>query len=437
MTEIINYILGFLLGEEVSSDFVAQIGYTSNPGEFSQYKLVILPSSFFDKEIYGTMHSMPQLPLQIWEETLILFGKPITETIGDCTILHADLVASTYYLITRYEEMVNRESRDMHGRFSGKESLPYRAGFIDSPLVDEYGKILRSKLREAGVEISEPPKKIKKIYFTHDLDKLAHYRTVLALMVGILHGIRRPREGHRAIKSFWGGLNYDPWYTFPWMFNLDKIAKKALGTKRCESIVFIRAGGGIGKEDQPIMLFNMPDFQTFIKLCRKNGITLGLHVSYEAGINPKRIIDERRHLDRISKKKTLYSRHHYLNSREPEDMQALIDAKLTDDFTMSYADVAGFRLGTCRPVKWINPITQKLTSLTLHPLTIMDTTLSDPRYMFLNANAAYEYCVQLINVVESWNGELVLLWHNTSVVKDPKSYHRELYEKLIEYLKTK
>jgi len=256
-------------------------------------------------------------------------------------------------------------------------------------------------------------------------------------MVGILHGIRRPREGHRAIKSFWGGLNYDPWYTFPWMFNLDKIAKKALGTKRCESIVFIRAGGGIGKEDQPIMLFNMPDFQTFIKLCRKNGITLGLHVSYEAGINPKRIIDERRHLDRISKKKTLYSRHHYLNSREPEDMQALIDAKLTDDFTMSYADVAGFRLGTCRPVKWINPITQKLTSLTLHPLTIMDTTLSDPRYMFLNANAAYEYCVQLINVVESWNGELVLLWHNTSVVKDPKSYHRELYEKLIEYLKTK
>jgi hypothetical protein len=112
-------------------------------------------------------------------------------------------------------------------------------------------------------------------------------------------------------------------------------------------------------------------------------------------------------------------------------------AGITDDFTMGYADVAGFRLGTCRPVKWINPVLQELTSLTLHPLTVMDGSLSDKRYMFLNAHDAYEYTVRLIDVVEKWNGELVFLWHNTAVTKDPKLYHRYLYGKLIEYLKTK
>jgi hypothetical protein len=73
----------------------------------------------------------------------------------------------------------------------------------------------------------------------------------------------------------------------------------------------------------------------------------------------------------------------------------------------------------------------------MHPLTIMDRTLSDKRYMFLNAHEAYEYCIQLINVVENWNGELVLLWHNTSVEKTPQSYHRNLYESIIDHLKTK
>jgi hypothetical protein len=118
-------------------------------------------------------------------------------------------------------------------------------------------------------------------------------------------------------------------------------------------------------------------------------------------------------------------------------MMALIDAGITDDFTMGYADVAGFRIGTCRPVRWINPKTRELTSLMLHPLAMMDVTLSDKRYMNLSAHDAYEYCIRLINMVESWNGELVLLWHNTSVEDNPRSYHRKLYQDIISYLKNK
>jgi len=56
---------------------------------------------------------------------------------------------------------------------------------------------------------------------THDVDFLAHYRSVKGLLTGFWHGIRRPSETKEAINSFFGGLVFDPWYTFPFLFNLD------------------------------------------------------------------------------------------------------------------------------------------------------------------------------------------------------------------------
>lgn len=437
MTEIIEYIIHFLLGEEVSPEISSMVGYTTNKDEFHKYKIVILPSNFFSPEIYGTSESLPQLPLQLWEEAPILFGNPVVEQEENRRILHADLIASTYFLISRYEEMVRRNKRDVHGRFPGKESLPYRAGLIDSPLVEEYGKLLRTQLREVGCDVPEPPKQIQKIYLTHDIDQLSHYRSLRGFMGGLLRGIQRPKEGNKAIKSYFGGLKNDPWHTSPWLFKLDNSVRQVLGADRCEPIVFIKVGGGTHKEDKPFITHHIQDFQSLIKLSKRKNMTFGLHSSYEAGINPFRIADEKRHLERVSKKVITFNRHHYLDSREPEDMQELINNGITDDFTMGYADFSGFRLGTCRAVKWINPKTKELTSLTLHPLTIMDGSLSDKRYMFLNAHEAYEYCIRLIDMVESWNGELVLLWHNTTVEDTPRSYHRKLYLDIIKYLKTK
>lgn len=437
MSEIINYIVQFLLGDRVSPDVVSQIGYTSDPDQFGHYKLVIIPSQFFDEGVYGTMQSLPTLPLQIWEEVPILFGQPTVEQAGETRILHADLIASTYFLISRYEEMVRRDVRDVHGRFPGKESLPYRAGFIDRPLVEEYGKLLRAQLRDICCDISDPIKKIQKVFLTHDVDQIAHFRTIRGVLGGFLRGIKRPKEGQKALRSYFGGLRFDPWYTFPWMFKQDNDLKQVIGEERCEAVTFIRAGGGKRKEDKPIANLFLPDFQTLLRYCRKKNITIGLHASYEAGISPELISKEKKALDKISKTNTTYNRNHYLDSREPEDMQAIIDAGLTDDFTLGYADMAGFRLGTCRPVRWINPKTRQLSSLTLHALAIMDSSLSDKRYMYLNAHDAYQYCVQLIDSVENYNGELVLLWHNTTVEKTPQSYHRKLYRDITKYLQTK
>jgi hypothetical protein len=333
--------------------------------------------------------------------------------------------------------MVRKNVRDIYGRFPGKESLPYRAGFIDRPLVDEYGRLLRRQLREMGVEVPEPPKQIQKIYLTHDVDQIAHFRNVRSLIGGLLRGIKRPKEGQKAMKSFFGGLRYDPWYTFPFLFKIDNELKTKLGSDRCEIVIFIRSGGSKYKQDKPLANLVHPDYKNLLSYCNRKTINIGLHSSYEARVRPSLINEEKHKLEKVTKTKINYNRNHFLNSREPIDMLTLIGAGITDDFTMGYADMAGFRLGTCRPVKWINLLTREVSQLTLHFLTIMDGTLSDKRYMYMNAHEAYEYCQQLINYVESYNGELVLLWHNTSVEKTAQSYHRKLYRDLIKLLQTK
>jgi hypothetical protein len=431
MHEIISYIIRFLAGDHIQGNILKKVGYTSDEQEIKKYKVVIKPSGFFNDNLYGTEASIPALPLKLWEEVPILFGDETTETVGETLVIHADIIAGTYYLISRYEEMVRRKTRDPHSRFPGKESLPYRAGFIDRPIIEEWGLLLRNKLREAGLKVSEPPKEIRKIYLTHDVDQIAHYRNIRGMLGGVLRGIRRPKEAKQAIKSFFGGLIFDPWYTIPYLFKLDNELRQKTGNDRCEIITFIRSYSGKRKEDKPVVNLAHPDYQTLIRYTRRKKVSIGLHTSYEAGCNPELIADEKKLLEKFTRKEISYNRNHFLNNREPEDFEYLISNGITDDFSMGYADVAGFRLGTCKAVQWINPAKKQLTKLCLHHLTIMDVTLSEKRYMYMNAHDAFQYCESLINTVKNFNGEISLLWHNNSVEKHVNSYHRKLYRELL------
>lgn len=433
LPEIVDYIIRFLLCD-VNAEHSQSVGYTSIRDDFSKYKIVITPSGFFDEENYGTPGSIPSLPLNVWEETPILHGKPTATKVGETWIIHADIIASTFFLISRYEEVVRKDSRDEHGRFIGRESLLYKAGVLHRPIVDEYGKIVRSYLRKAGLPVVEPEDKISKIYLTHDVDQLAHYRNVRGMGGAISRFFKSPYQAFKAIQTYAGGIKFDPWYTFPWLFDLAFQLKQANQTTKIESIAFIKSGGGNTVFDKPIHNVDSSDFKHLFNLCKKNNVEIGLHPSYQAGLEPELIGKEKAILEQAAKQPILYSRNHFLANREPEDLHALIKAGITDDFTMAYADISGFRLGTSKAVRWIDPGTFQLTSLTLHPLTIMECTLHDERYMGLNADEAFSFSKNLIKQVKAHNGELVLLWHNTSVEKNNGQYHRDLYNLIIDYL---
>ena len=325
-----EYILSFLLGGATPPDISGKIRITRQtqeqrspdyvaycrPEEAEPYqRVVIVPSGFFNYEIYGRAESMPTLPLAEWHGLPLLFGTPREEQVetpyGTRLVIHADLVASSYFLLSRYEEVCHRELRDEHGRFPGKQSLPYRAGFLERPLVDEYAAELRRLMSEIGLAVDSIPPGSSAVALTHDLDQ--------------------------------------PYYS-----------------------------SGI---------------RGFLRLLLK---------------------------ERLSLRKA----YRYTFSRANEDL------------FFSYGRFLDWNVETQRkcaaPVRFINPQSMLVTDLILHPLTVMDYTLHDEKYMNLDYAEAERVAQAMVAQAYKHHGEVTLLFHNENLLlDDPHIYHTRLYRALL------
>jgi hypothetical protein len=182
--------------------------------------------------------------------------------------------------------------------------------------------------------------------------------------------------------------------------------------------------------DKPYLNYRHKDMQKLLGLLRNYPITWGWHVSYQAESVPQLYLAEKFELEQALGCKILCSRNHYLRTCIPDNFISLQEVGILHDYTVGYADCVGFRLGTCRPVRFISPTTLQVEHIMVHPLAIMDVTLSN--YMQLSYQQALETSLQIIEQVRKYQGELVLLWHNTSLTRN--AYHRQLYKNIIAQL---
>ncbi len=161
---------------------------------------------------------MPAVPFPLLPETDIpfLFGNPRLEKDSDGRlILYADLVASAYFMLSRYEEEIKPECRDLHGRFLAKDSVVFQQGYGLRPLVDEWGRYLQSLLRSCGVVIPESAPGFRKIYLTHDIDSpFMFWRKEQVCKQYIKNLIGRGKRIPQPYQIYRTGKN-DPYYTFP------------------------------------------------------------------------------------------------------------------------------------------------------------------------------------------------------------------------------
>lgn len=422
--ELISYLIDFMVGEALPEGWV---GYTANEEDFAHYRLVFVPSGFFHEGTYGTASSMPAEPLAQLEGVPVLFGKPEVYMHHDTLVVHADLPASAFFQMTRYEEMW-QTGRDVHNRFDAQHALAQRAGFLHRPLVDEYGTLIRKWLVGLGCHLISAKQGFSKIYLTHDVDTLDYYHHLRGTLGGIKRIVMGGNEKWMDILRSWTDINNDVAYTFPWLLEQDKKLSEA------EIFFFIKAAG---KErnlyDRPVYDLQTRSLQGFNAFCTENTCKIGLHASYASGGNATLIAEEKKRLEEAFQKNVTANRYHYLRTCSVDDMQALADAGIMDDFTMAFADRIGFRMGTSRPFKWINPKTMSLTNLTIHPMSVMECTLMSPNYMNLQYSQAIEQIKQLMDKIYQYNGEVVLLWHNTSVM-DPQGDYARLYIDTLDYI---
>ena len=392
MKEIVDYIIQFLLYGNVEA--AKQVGYTANEAEWQNYRVVIVPNGQLGKEIV-----MPEFS-EAKGERLEAKG-----TEQPTWIIRTDIVYNTFFFISRAEEVINTQ-RDEHGRFLAKYSILGQNNRLMIPTVDEYARMLMKLL-----DLPLPTPSFSQIYLTHDVDTIAHYRHTRGAIGGIVRG-----EWRKVIASL-RDIHNDPAFTFSWLIAQDKKVEGA------ERIYFVKDTMGKGY-DYPQYKLDGKDFETAEQLIGNSGAKIGWHGSYYGGDKANRLLGDKAGLHRS----------HYLRC-SIDQMQRLAEVGVTDDFTMMFPDQVGFRLQTTRPVRWINPKTMQLTDLVLHPLTVMDCTLSNDNYMDLSEDEAYFECQRIFEKIHQNAGEVVILWHNTNPTKN--SYHRILYPKLLNLLSQK
>jgi len=383
LQETVKYILTWLCYGD--SEAAARVAYTADEKALEDHDVIIVPNGHFGYSIV-----LPEMGRVEVEQPAK--GKAIIKT---------DIVYNTFFFASRAEETFNTE-RDEHDRFAAKFSILGHNNRLQIPMLDEHARLLLKLLN-----LPLPAPGFGHIYLTHDVDSIAQYRSLRGAIGGLTRGEKE--QVKEALKD----IHNDPLYTFPWMVEQDASVPDA------ETVYFIKHTDGKGY-DYPQYNLRGKDYKGLKQLLTDSGARLGVHSSYYGHISSQLSVFSKWH------------RSHFLRGSLSFFTQ-LEKAGFTDDFTMGFADEAGFRLQTTRAIRWINPVSLRVTDLTLHPLTVMDCTLSNENYMNLSEDEAYFLCERLIAKVKMHHGDLCLLWHNSIFATD--SYHRSLYTKILALLK--
>lgn len=401
MNPTIEYILSFLLFGH--TEWLPLVGYTANRAEWPKYRVVIVPGR--------NRLADASLP---WCEPCLAETPRVEEHNGVKVVLD-DLVYNTLYCISLAGEPLDApltaEVRDGHGRIASMMTALGRQGLQLRPVVDEYAALLVGLL---GFSLPEPG--FADVVLTHDVDTLTRHRHLR----GALGGLCRMEWGTvmRSLK----GVEHDPVFTFGSMHEMDSLVPGA------RQIYFLKAGDGRGF-DYPQYALSGKDFRYLLSLLDAWGAEVGLHGSYSAA-ETLTFAAEKQRLEASVARRIQRHRNHYLRLLTFAQLQAWADAGIAHDYSLGWADALGFRLGTTRAVRWVNPVTMQLTPLTLHPLSVMDRTLVSPQYMHLtDGSEALRHCVALMKIIRQYRGELVLLWHNNSMAEAgfvPGLYHELL-----------
>lgn len=320
-----------------------------------------------------------------------------------CFNQRVDPFASIFYILSRMEEYTTIKT-DKFGRFEGKNSVLYRFAWNEKTVCDRWAIAIISFLISKGIIKDSLKKPTFSILPTFDIDNAFAYknkgiiRTAFATLKDILLGRSRRILERQRVQI---GLMKDPYDTF------DSIEKL---NRELEIRVFWLLGE-FSKFDRNISFRNSKQRKLIKKLSKE--LTIGIHPSFKSNASDFHLFSEINRLEEIIDKRVFCSRQHFLFLKLPQTYQILIGQEISDDFTMGFADILGFRMGTARPTKWFDLSKNSITDLTIHPFAFMDGTLNE--YLKLTPEEAIQKITELFSEVKNYGGEFSFIWHNETI----------------------
>ena len=137
---------------------------------------------------------------------------------------------------------------------------------------------------------------------------------------------------------------------------------------------------------------------------------VGLHGSYTAAADAKRIADEKEILERLSGP-LQGQRYHYLRIDPHRNLGPLEAVGFAYDSTLGFGDAVGFRAGIAHPFRPWDFERDAPHDLIEVPLAAMDVTLSAERYLNLGVEEAGARLRGLLDWAEANGGGFAVLWH--------------------------
>ncbi len=314
-----------------------------------------------------------------------------------------DIVASTFFMLTRWEEAVSPE-RDAFGRFPAYASLAYRAGFLHRPIVNEYARFLRQVFARLGL-LLPPARSTARLHLSCDVDHprlwwspVDRFRTLASSLLRR----KNPRE-----TLWWLRHGFfrrgDPFDVFDaWM---GKAEQKGLTWH------FNFLGDPRGRADAHYSLQH-PSVKRLLGRIAERGHIIGFHPSRRACGDPAVFEQELSTLRQAAPTPVTTGRQHYLCFSIPDTWQQWADAGMKWDSTLGYPEAEGFRCGICCDFPVFNIRSRQVLPLREKPLIAMDITLA--HYRRYTPEQALTRLQSLWQTVREHGGELVLLWHNSS-----------------------
>lgn len=312
----------------------------------------------------------------------------------------SDPLAAIFYVLTRYEEYVLDSKKDEHGRFPCKESILYKYGWLNKAICDQWAVEILSHI---GYPLELINRQVT-IVPSFDIDNTYAYklksgtRRLLSIARDLVKQDRNRLKERKTVEN--GGD--DPYDTFDFIQQIAGVHK--------ETKVFWLVGD-LGPNDRNISI-DIPEHSALIQKL-DNGADVGLHPSYNSNSELIIIEKERKHLESILGHSVKNSRQHFLRLALPKTYRSLLQAEIMHDYSMGFAEQAGFRSGTARPHHWFDLVNNKEEALVIHPFVYMDGTLNE--YNKLTPNEAISQIAELYQEVKKYGGDFVFIWHNETI----------------------
>jgi len=361
-----------------------------------------------------------------WKNVSIpfIFDKDNTADIisndGNSLIVNYDIVASTFYFLSGWNEFVASDKDDFN-RVKYESTLIYKLKIEGIPIVNYYFDILNSAINQITHESIKPlwHKNSFVVALSHDIDACKR-----GWLEGSFSEIKKKKffsVPKLIVKRFFGK---DDW------FNFDKIIRIEKKYDASSTFYFLPQKGKVNGWKNADYEIQNADIKNIIAELRENGNEIGVHGSFGTHDNLAMLEND---IARIPIKAPKGNRFHFLMFDLYRTVNVLENAHLKYDSSIGFAEKIGFRRGTCLPFYLYNFEKNETSNVLEIPLIVMDASLMYKKYMGLSQKDSFPAVVKLIDEVKKFNGVFSVLWHNTSFSDYKYTGWCSVYEQILEY----